>query len=396
MGAGHAGVPRFSNVSAQHRWHASGHELGAQGPAFRLPDDARLRTGGGANLQEAGSKAGQHGRPRAVRNRLTRHGTRRPVLVTGGAGFIGSHLVRRLLARGEQVICLDDCSSGDAANLAGLPGLTLLRRDVTERLDVVCGQIFHLACPASPAHYQRDPLRTLRTCVLGSSNMLELAARSDAAILIASTSEVYGDPQVHPQTEDYAGCVDPTGPRACYDEGKRCAETFATEYARQHGVAVRIARIFNTYGPRMQPDDGRVVSNFIVQALTGQPLTVYGDGSQTRSLCYVDDLVDGLLALAESDVGPAPVNLGNPIEVTMLALAERVRAATGSRAPIVFAPLPADDPRRRRPDIGRALQTLDWRPRIGLEDGLQRTVDWFRAALAEPQQREGKEQASCA
>ncbi len=350
------------------------------------------------DLQEASGTAGDGGARRSARLRPLRQRQRRPVLVTGGAGFIGSHLVRRLLARGEQVICLDDYSSGDAANLAGLPGLTLVRGDVTEPREIACGQIFHLACPASPAQYQRDPLRTLRTGVLGSLNMLELARHCGAPILLASTSEVYGDPQVHPQGEGYAGCVDPTGPRACYDEGKRCAETFGTEYARQHDLPVRIARIFNTYGPRMQPDDGRVVSNFIVQALTGQPLTVYGDGSQTRSLCYVDDLVDGLLALAQSDAGPAPVNLGNPVEVSMLALAERVRAATGSRSPIVFAPLPADDPRRRRPDISRAVQALDWRPRIGLDEGLQRTVAWFRGALAaaQLQQRQGKEQVSCA
>jgi UDP-glucuronate decarboxylase len=321
----------------------------------------------------------------------------RPVLVTGGAGFIGSHLAERLLALGEQVICLDDCSSGERANLATLSGVTLLEADVVERIDLTCGQIFHMACPASPVQYQIDPLRTLRTCVLGSLNMLDLAQRSRASILLASTSEVYGDPEVHPQAEDYAGSVNPTGPRACYDEGKRCAETFATEYARQRGLRVRIARIFNTYGPRMRPDDGRVVSNFIVQALTGQPLTVYGDGSHTRSLCYVDDLVDGLLALAASDAGEAPVNLGNPVEVTMLELAERVIRATGSRSRIVFEPLPVDDPRRRRPDITRARSTLNWSPRVGLDEGLERTIDWFRRALVEKDsQIQQKEQASCA
>jgi UDP-glucuronate decarboxylase len=354
-----------------------------------LPVPAEFTSQAGAHLPDSTSTADQSRRRRA---------SRRPVLVTGGAGFIGSHLAERLTARGEQVICLDDCSSGERTNLATLPGITLLERDVIERVDIACGQIFHMACPASPAQYQVDPLRTLRTCVLGSMNMLDLAERSGAAILLASTSEVYGDPEVHPQTEQYAGAVNPTGPRACYDEGKRCAETFATEYARQRGLPVRIARIFNTYGPRMRPDDGRVVSNFIVQALTGQPLTVYGTGSQTRSLCYVDDLVDGLLALAASEAGAAPVNLGNPTEVTMLELAERVIAATGSTSRIVFAPLPVDDPRRRRPDISRARSTLNWSPRVGLDEGLERTIDWFRRVLSEngSQQMHAKEQASCA
>ena len=312
------------------------------------------------------------------------------VLVTGGAGFIGSHLCARLVLEGAGVLVLDDLSTGRSANLhsAARPGpgaghLRLTQRDVVTRFDIECAAIFHLACPASPAAYQRAPIDTVKTAVVGTLHALENAHRHGARLLLASTSEVYGDPEVHPQAEGYTGSVDPTGPRACYDEGKRCGETLATEFARQHGTEVRIARIFNTYGPRMQPDDGRVVSNFIMQALTGRDLTVYGDGSQTRSLCYVSDLVDGLLRLLDSDVGAGPVNLGNPVEITMIDLAERILRLTRSRSRIAFKPLPVHDPRRRRPDITRATQTLGWQPRVSLDDGLERTVHWFMRQVDE-------------
>ena len=301
------------------------------------------------------------------------------VLVTGGAGFIGSHLCARLVREGASVLALDDLSTGRSANLAPLGNgrFRLTQRDVVERFDIECAAIFHLACPASPAAYQRSPIDTVKTAVLGTLHALENAERHGARLLLASTSEVYGDPEVHPQTESYTGSVDPTGPRACYDEGKRCGETLATEFARQRGSEVRIARIFNTYGPRMQPDDGRVVSNFIMQALTGRDLTVYGDGSQTRSLCYVSDLVDGLLRLMDSDLDAGPVNLGNPVEITVLELAERILKLTRSRSRIAFKPLPVHDPRRRRPDIARAQRELGWQPQVPLEEGLERTVHWF-------------------
>jgi UDP-glucuronate decarboxylase len=310
----------------------------------------------------------------------------RRILVTGGSGFIGSHLCRRLLALGHDVIVVDNFSSSSRRNvldLLAVPGFELIRHDVTFPLYVEVDQIYHLACPASPAFYQLDPVQTTKTCVHGSINMLGLARRLGAPILLASTSEVYGDPEVHPQPESYWGNVNPTGVRSCYDEGKRCAETLFFDYHRQHALPVKVARIFNTYGPAMLPDDGRVVSTFIVQALLGEPLTVFGDGSQTRSFCYVDDLVTGLIALMGS--APAvtgPVNLGNPGEFTMTELAEQVLALTGSRSPIEHHPLPSDDPVRRRPDISRARELLGWEPVTDLEGGLKRTVDYFREALA--------------
>ena len=308
------------------------------------------------------------------------------ILVTGGSGFIGSHLCRRLLALGHDVLVVDNFSSSSRRNvldLLSVPGFELIRHDVTFPLYVEVDQIYHLACPASPVFYQKDPVQTTKTCVHGSINMLGLARRLGAPILLASTSEVYGDPLVHPQHESYWGNVNPVGVRSCYDEGKRCAETLFFDYHRQHALPVKVARIFNTYGPSMLPDDGRVVSTFIVQALLGQPLTVYGDGSQTRSFCYVDDLVSGLIALMDSAPEvTGPVNLGNPAEFTMTELAEQVLALTGSSSPIEHRPLPADDPVRRRPDISRAAEVLGWEPVTDLAGGLKRTVDYFRETLA--------------
>jgi UDP-glucuronate decarboxylase len=310
----------------------------------------------------------------------------RRILVTGGSGFIGSHLCRRLLALGHDVIVVDNFSSSSRRNvldLLAVPGFELIRHDVTFPLYVEVDQIYHLACPASPAFYQKDPVQTTKTCVHGSINMLGLARRLGTPILLASTSEVYGDPEVHPQPESYWGNVNPTGVRSCYDEGKRCAETLFFDYHRQHALPVKVARIFNTYGPAMLPDDGRVVSTFIVQALLGEPLTVFGDGSQTRSFCYVDDLVTGLIALMGSaSAVTGPVNLGNPGEFTMTELAEQVLALTGSRSPIEHHPLPSDDPVRRRPDISRARELLGWEPVTDLEGGLKRTVEYFRETLA--------------
>jgi len=308
-----------------------------------------------------------------------------PVLVTGGAGFVGSHLVDRLLERGDRVHVLDNFATGTVANVAHVMShshFRLQRHDVERPLSVVPAVrvIYHLAACASPVQYQRDPVKTTTTNVIGTRNMLELAQRTGARILLASTSEVYGDPAVHPQTEDYRGDVNPIGPRACYDEGKRCAETLAFAYARSRGVAIRVARIFNTYGPRMDTDDGRVVSNLVVQALRGEPMTVYGDGSQTRSFCYVSDLVDGLIALANSDC-EGPMNLGNPGEVSMLELAETIRHLTGSSSQIVLRPLPVDDPRRRCPSIALAERTLGWHPRVPLKMGLAATIDHFRRVL---------------
>jgi UDP-glucuronate decarboxylase len=304
------------------------------------------------------------------------------VLVTGGAGFIGSHLCRRLLALGHDVLVADNFYSSTRHNVTDLlsePRFELLRHDVTLPLYVEVDQIYHLACPASPVFYQRDPVQTTKTCVHGSINMLGLAKRLGAPILLASTSEVYGDPAVHPQPESYWGHVNPVGVRSCYDEGKRCAETLFFDFHRQHRVPAKVARIFNTYGPAMLPNDGRVVSNFIVQALAGRPLTIFGDGSQTRSFCYVDDMVDGLIALMNTppDV-TGPVNLGNPAEFTMLELAKLILALTGSNAPIEEHPLPSDDPARRKPDISRARQLLGWQPAMPLEEGLKRTVGYFR------------------
>ena len=306
-------------------------------------------------------------------------------MVTGGAGFIGSHLTRRLLEAGHEVLVVDNFYSGTRSNvedLIGHPRFELLRHDVTFPLYVEVDEIYHLACPASPIFYQRDPVQTTKTCVHGSINMLGLAKRTGAKILLASTSEVYGDPAVHPQEESYWGNVNPIGIRSCYDEGKRCAETLFFDYFRQHALRIKVARIFNTYGPRMAADDGRVVSNFIVQALTGRPLTVYGDGSQTRSFCFVDDLVEGLIRLMEtgSEV-TGPINLGNPGEFTMLELAEQVTALVGA-GEIKHEPLPADDPVRRRPDITRAQEILRWAPTVEVAEGLKRTVDYFRDHLA--------------
>jgi UDP-glucuronate decarboxylase len=308
------------------------------------------------------------------------------ILVTGGSGFIGSHLCRNLLALGHDVLAVDNFYSSTRHNVLSLlaePRFELMRHDVTFPLYVEVDQIYHLACPASPVYYQRDPVQTTKTCVHGSINMLGLAKRVGARILLASTSEVYGDPAMHPQAESYWGNVNPIGLRSCYDEGKRCAETLFFDYYRQHAMPIKVARIFNTYGPRMLPDDGRVVSSFVVQALRGQPLTVNGDGSQTRSFCYVDDLVDGLIRLMNSPAGvTGPVNLGNPAEFTMLELAKQVLALTGGSSPIEHRPLPPDDPVRRRPDISRARELLGWEPAVPLEEGLKRTVGYFRQALA--------------
>jgi UDP-glucuronate decarboxylase len=305
----------------------------------------------------------------------------RRVLVTGGAGFLGSHLCERLLGDGHDVLCVDNFYTGSKANITGLlghPRFELLRHDITFPLYVEVDDIYNLACPASPVHYQYDPVQTTKTCVHGAINMLGLAKRVKARILQASTSEVYGDPIQHPQTEAYWGHVNPTGIRACYDEGKRCAETLFSDYRRQYGLRVKIARIFNTYGPRMHPDDGRVVSNFIMQALAGAPLTLYGDGSQTRSFCFVDDLVDGLIKLMNSpdDIG-GPINLGNPHELSMLAMASRITALAGSHSTLCFRPLPADDPARRCPDISMAERLLQWAPTVDVDTGLRRTIDYF-------------------
>lgn len=310
------------------------------------------------------------------------------VVVTGGAGFVGSHLCERLLRQGHSVLCVDNFQTGSERNIAhlrGHPGFTLRRHDVTRPLLAEADQIYNLACPASPQQYQRDPVRTIKTCVTGANNMLELARRLRVPILQASTSEVYGDPAVHPQPERYCGNVNPVGLRACYDEGKRCAEALFMAYRRQYGVRIKIARIFNTYGPRMGPEDGRVVPNFILQALAQLPLTVHGDGLQTRSFCYVDDLVDGLQYLMGSpDQFCTPVNLGNPVESTMLELAAAVVALCGSRSALQFLPRPGDDPARRRPDIRLALHTLGWTPRVDLQEGLRRTIAYFRQLAPAP------------
>jgi len=310
-------------------------------------------------------------------------------MVTGGAGFLGAHLCERLLADGDDVLCVDNFFTGTKDNIVHLLDnhhFEMLRHDVTFPLYVEVDEIYNLACPASPIHYQYDPVQTTKTSVHGAINMLGLAKRVKAKIFQASTSEVYGDPQVHPQPEDYWGHVNPIGLRSCYDEGKRCAETLFFDYHRQHHLRIKIARIFNTYGPRMHPNDGRVVSNFIVQALQGLPITVYGDGSQSRSFCYVDDLIDGMIRLMGSeDAFTGPVNLGNPAEFTILELAEKVVSMTGSASEIIIKPLPADDPRQRQPDLTLARQKLQWEPTTPLETGLKRTIDYFANVLFMPQ-----------
>jgi UDP-glucuronate decarboxylase len=313
-----------------------------------------------------------------------KRGTTR-VLVTGGAGFLGSHLCDRLVAAGADVLCVDNFFTGAKANikqLLGKPGFELMRHDITFPLYVEVDQIFNLACPASPVHYQFDPVQTTKTSVHGAINMLGLAKRVRARILQASTSEVYGDPEIHPQPESYWGRVNPVGSRSCYDEGKRCAETLFFDYWRQHRLEIKVMRIFNTYGPRMHPNDGRVVSNFIVQALRGESITIYGDGAQTRSFCYVDDLIEGMLRFMDSPPDfTGPLNLGNPREFTMLELAELVLKLVGGSSRLTFMPLPEDDPKQRQPDVTLAKQALDWQPTVSLEDGLKETIDYFRRLL---------------
>ncbi|MBN8555174.1 MAG: SDR family oxidoreductase [Deltaproteobacteria bacterium] len=319
-------------------------------------------------------------------NSRTRYGVKR-ILVTGGAGFLGSHLCEKLLAMGHDVLCVDNFYTGTKENVSSLidhPRFDLMRHDVTFPLYVEVDEIYNLACPASPVHYQFDPVQTTKTSVHGAINMLGLAKRVKAKIFQASTSEVYGDPSMHPQTEAYWGNVNPIGIRSCYDEGKRCAETLFFDYFRQHNLKIKVARIFNTYGPRMHPSDGRVVSNFIVQALQEKPITIYGEGKQTRSFCYVDDLVDGIVKLMDSsDEVTGPINLGNPGEFTMVELAKKVIEITKSSSKLVYAPLPADDPKQRCPDISLAKSKLDWQPRIDLSTGLERTIDYFRKKLSQ-------------
>ncbi len=318
---------------------------------------------------------------------MKNYSLRKRVLVTGGAGFLGSHLCEQLLAAGCDVLCVDNFFTGTRRNIEHLlpnPAFELLRHDITFPLYVEVDEIYNLACPASPIHYQFDPVQTTKTSVVGAINMLGLAKRTKARILQASTSEVYGDPSVHPQPEAYWGNVNPIGPRSCYDEGKRCAETLFFDYYRQHRMQIRVVRIFNTYGPRMHPRDGRVISNFIVQALRGEPITIYGDGLQTRSFCYVDDLIDGLIRMMNNDGGfVGPVNMGNPTEFTMLDLANAVIRLTGSQSRLVFEPLPLDDPRQRRPDTRQASEQLGWAPAVGLDAGLELTIAYFRRLLQE-------------
>lgn len=312
-------------------------------------------------------------------------GQKKRILVTGGAGFLGSHLCEKLVSAKHEVLCVDNFYTGSKENVSGLlkcPHFELMRHDITFPLYVEVDEIYNLACPASPVHYQYDPVQTTKTSVHGSINMLGLAKRVKAKILQASTSEVYGDPEVHPQNEAYWGRVNPIGPRSCYDEGKRCAETLFFDYRRQHNLSIKVARIFNTYGPRMQLHDGRVVSNFIVQALTGRPITIYGDGKQTRSFCYVDDLIDGLIRLmGTGEEITGPINLGNPVEFTMMGLAETVIELTASKSSIDFKPLPIDDPRQRQPDIGQARDALGWAPSVRLREGLKETIAYFDNVL---------------
>lgn len=308
------------------------------------------------------------------------------ILITGGAGFLGSHLSERLLNEGHDIICLDNFFTGTKENIAhlhGNPHFELMRHDVTFPLYVEVDQIYNLACPASPIHYQHDPVQTTKTSVHGAINMLGLAKRTKAKIFQASTSEVYGDPEIHPQLESYWGRVNPIGPRSCYDEGKRCSETLFFDYQRQHNLDIKVVRIFNTYGPRMHPNDGRVVSNFIVQALKGEDITIYGNGQQTRSFCYVDDLIEGFVRMMNSEPGfTGPVNMGNPGEFTMLELAEKVLALVGGKSKLAFHPLPIDDPKQRQPDITLAKEKLGWEPKVALADGLKETVAYFRKLLA--------------
>jgi UDP-glucuronate decarboxylase len=312
-------------------------------------------------------------------------GRTKRILVTGGAGFLGSHLCEQLVNAGNEVLCVDNFYTGAKENLAGLltsPRFEIVRHDITFPLYMEVDEIFNLACPASPIHYQYDPVQTTKTSVHGSINMLGLAKRIRAKILQASTSEVYGDPEIHPQDETYWGRVNPIGPRSCYDEGKRCAETLFFDYRRQHNLSIKVARIFNTYGPRMRPYDGRVVSNFIVQALTNQPISIYGDGRQTRSFCYVDDMIDGLVMLMDtSDDVVGPMNLGNPAECTMMELAELIVELTGARSAIDFKPLPTDDPKQRQPNIKLARDTLRWAPSVPLRDGLKKTIAYFETLM---------------
>jgi UDP-glucuronate decarboxylase len=315
------------------------------------------------------------------------YASRKRVLVTGGAGFLGSHLIDRLLGQGHEVVCADNLFTGAKRNiehLHGHPRFEFMRHDVTFPLYLEVDEIYNLACPASPIHYQHDPVQTTKTSVHGAINMLGLAKRLRCRIFQASTSEVYGDPSVHPQPEAYWGNVNPIGIRSCYDEGKRCAETLFFDYHRQHKLDIKVARIFNTYGPRMHPNDGRVVSNFIVQALKGEPITIYGEGQQTRSFCYVDDLIEGFLRFMDTEAGfPGPMNLGNPGEFTIRQLAEKVISLTGSSSKLVFNPLPADDPTQRKPDISLARQRIAWEPAIGLDEGLGKTIAYFDALLKE-------------
>jgi UDP-glucuronate decarboxylase len=309
----------------------------------------------------------------------------RKILITGGAGFLGSHLCAKLIEKGDEVLCVDNFFTGTRRNIAHLlsnPMFEVLRHDVCFPLFVEVDEIYNLACPASPVHYQHDPVQTTKTSVHGAINMLGLAKRLKAKIFQASTSEVYGDPAIHPQTEDYWGNVNPIGSRSCYDEGKRCAETLFFDYYRQHNLNIKVARIFNTYGPNMHPNDGRVVSNFIVQALKGEDITIYGDGKQTRSFCYVDDLIEGFVKLMETDHGfTGPVNLGNPGEYSMLELAEAVIDLTSSKSKLVFQDLPEDDPKQRQPDISLAEEKLDWKPKTGLKDGLAKTITYFESII---------------
>ncbi|MBK1648838.1 UDP-glucuronic acid decarboxylase family protein [Rhabdochromatium marinum] len=316
---------------------------------------------------------------------MKQYNARSRILITGGAGFLGSHLCERLLADSQDIICLDNFFTGTKDNIVHLrdhPHFELMHHDVTFPLYVEVDEIYNLACPASPIHYQHDPVQTTKTSVHGAINMLGLAKRTGARIFQASTSEVYGDPEVHPQLESYWGKVNPIGPRSCYDEGKRCAETLFFDYRRQHGLCIKIARIFNTYGPRMHAKDGRVVSNFIVQALKNEPITIYGDGNQTRSFCYVDDLIEGILRLMHMpEEFSGPVNLGNPDEFTMIELAEKIRELTGSRSQLIYKPLPTDDPKQRQPDITLAHNSLEWKPTVSLEEGLKRTIAYFNERL---------------